>query len=81
MALASKIRRLILRRAPTAGLSVLAHQRAHAVLGDLISKLRSQRTYCDLLKNAVLSEALNGQSSSAKGDDGLGDRRRVPSSR
>ena len=29
--------------------------RAQAVLGDMISKLRSQRTYCELLRNAVIN--------------------------
>jgi hypothetical protein len=37
-------------------------QKARAVLGDMISKLRSQRTYCDLLRNAVQADALNGSS-------------------
>jgi hypothetical protein len=37
-------------------------ERALAVLGDMISKLRSQRTYCDLLGNAVRAAELNGSS-------------------
>ena len=33
-------------------------QRARAVLDTMISQLGSQRTYCDLLRNAVVAEAL-----------------------
>jgi hypothetical protein len=36
--------------------------KARADLEDMISKLRSQRTYCELLRNAVRREALNAHS-------------------
>jgi hypothetical protein len=35
-------------------------QKARAVLGDMTSRLRSQRTYCELLRNAVRTEAVRG---------------------
>ena len=39
-------------------------EKARAVLAKFISRLRSQRTYCDLLRNAVQADALNGSSPS-----------------
>ncbi len=39
-------------------------EKARVVLASFVSKLRSQRTYCDLLRNAVQADALNGSSPS-----------------
>jgi hypothetical protein len=38
-------------------------ERAQTVLGDMVLKLRSQRTYCDLLRNAVQADAPDVSSS------------------
>jgi hypothetical protein len=46
------------------GLSAHPHeaQKARADLDKMISQLGSQRRYCDLLRNAVQGEALDGSS-------------------